>query len=80
MPRQMIGHERRDKIITVVVTRLTTERQRDAGLGARCFEQLGPQFLFDERVPIADVHEKRRKPRAVLNGQAGIALKDLLLE
>ena len=37
----MVGHERRDKIIAVVVARLPPQSQRDAGIGAGTFQQFG---------------------------------------
>ena len=63
----MVGHERRDEMITVVVSRLDPEGQRYAGLGACSFEQFGPQFLFDERIRIADIDEKIRQTGAVFD-------------
>ena len=68
----MLGHERRDEIIAMVVSRLDAQRQRDAGLGACFFEQLGPQFLFDERVRGADIDEDFVDGRAVLDQRDGI--------
>ena len=53
----MIGHERRDEIIRVVVPLLAPKRQRDAGRSACLLQKLGPQFLFDERVGSADIDE-----------------------
>src|SRR3954453_22009193 len=50
MPAQVIGHERRDKIIAMIVTGLTPQRQRNPRLRTRGFQQLRPQFLFEERI------------------------------
>src|SRR6185437_2754620 len=58
MPAQMVGHEGRDEIVTVVVAGADIELERDAGAGARLLEQLGAQFLVEERVGVADVNQK----------------------
>ena len=70
----MVGHERRDEIIAVVVPRLAPERQWDSGRRACSFEEFGPQLFFDERVRIADVDKQLGQPRAVLDQGDGVML------
>src|SRR4051794_26270543 len=72
MPAQMLGHERRDEVVTMVVSRLDAERQRDAGLRACSFEKLRPQFLFDERVCITDVDEEFRDSSTAFDERDGV--------
>src|SRR5690242_1024932 len=74
VPGEMLGHERRDEIIAVVVSPLAPKRQRDAGRGACLLQQLGAQFLFDERVRIADVDEDLAQARSVLDQRDCIML------
>src|SRR5688572_4244934 len=53
---QMVRHERRDEIVTVVVAFLHAQAQRRAGLAARRLEQLGLELLAQEfvRGPLID--------------------------
>ena len=51
----------------MVVPRLAPQGQRDPGVGACLLKKLGPQFLFDERVRIADIHEQFGQARAILD-------------
>src|SRR4051812_19691899 len=51
----------------MVVSRLAAQDQSDPCVGAWCFEQVGSQFLFDERVRIADVDEQFGHARAILD-------------
>ena len=74
VPGEMIGHERRDEIIAVVVPRLAPQRQRDAGRRACLLQQFGPQFLFDERVRLADIDEDFFDARTVLDQRDGVML------
>ena len=45
MPTEVIGHEGRDEIITVIVARLAAQGQGDSGVGAGALEQLRPGLL-----------------------------------
>src|SRR5436190_20042294 len=74
MPGDEIGHERRDEIVTVIVSRVAPQRQRDAGRLAALFEQFWPQFLFDKRVAEADIHEDFFDARTVVDQRDGIML------
>jgi hypothetical protein len=77
----MVAEEARDEIIAMVIARLEPLGERDAGLGARSGEQIGPQLLFEERVTGAGIDEQLGQPRAVLDqrdrviGAPGIALR-----
>src|SRR6185369_15616512 len=58
----------------MVVTRLAAQGQCDPGVGAWCFEQVGPQLLFDERVCVSDVDEQFIYARTILDQRDGIVL------
>src|SRR5690606_29871047 len=47
---QVIGHERRDEVVAVVVALLAAQPQRLAGLAARLLEALGAQLALEELV------------------------------
>src|SRR6476646_5945793 len=72
MPAQMIGHEGRDEVITVIVAGLHPQGQRNARIGASPFEQLGPKFFLDERVVGANVDQQTVDPRPIRDQRAGI--------
>src|SRR5438270_1825515 len=74
VPVQMLSHERGDEIIAMVVTRLDAQSQSDPCIGTCALKQLRPQFLFDERVRIADIHEEISDTRAVFDQRNRVML------
>src|SRR3984885_8795164 len=70
----MIAHEGGDKIITVVVTTLPTQRERNAGLVASVLQQLGTKLFGQKLIGVAIVDQEFAKPGAVLDQGDGIML------
>src|SRR4051812_17668833 len=67
MPAQMVLHKGRDEIIAVVVPLLHSQRERDAGVAARGFEQFGLQLGFEEAVGTALIDEDLFYARAIFD-------------
>jgi hypothetical protein len=65
----MVGHERGDEIIAVIIAWLKAEAQRNAGIRAGAFEQLRPEFLFEEWIGVSDIDEQLGHAVAELNIQ-----------
>src|SRR5215475_15022189 len=61
----MILHEGRDEEIGVIVAFLAAKRQRNTGLGAGFFQELGLQLRLEETIRAALVSKQFRDPRAV---------------
>ena len=75
MPGQMIGHERRDEIITVVVSRLAAQRQRDAGLLRMLASSNSGRNSFSMNgSAVADIDEDFFDARAILDQRDRIVL------
>src|SRR6266581_2707346 len=72
MPAEMVGHEGRNEIITVVVARLPAQGQRDAGVGAGALEELWLELLLQEGIGVADVDQQLGQARAVLDQRDGV--------
>ncbi len=53
MPAEMVGHERGNKIIAVIIPFAQVDRQVDAGRLAGVFQKLRPQFFVEKRIRTA---------------------------
>ena len=62
MVLQMIGDERLDEVVAVVVSRVPANVQRLAGRRARLLEEMRVELGFQELVVLALVDEDRRAP------------------
>eukprot|EP01035_Chromulina_nebulosa_P035868 gene35867-48236_t len=68
----MIGHEGRDEVIAVIVTRLHPQCQRDAGIVTGLPQQLRLELLCEELIGIALIDQDFRHARTIGNQRAGV--------
>ena len=61
---QMVGDERLDEVVAVVVARVPAELQRLTGPGARLLQEMGVELGLEELVVLALVDEDRSAPGA----------------
>ena len=72
MPRQVVGHERLDEIVTVVVAGVATQLQLLAGLCAGVREEVGSQLLNQEFVAQTLVNQYLIDARRLLHQVRGV--------
>ena len=70
--RQMVGDERLDEVVAVVVARMAAEIEPLVGLPARRFEQVGMKLRLQELVVLALVDEDRPAPRTGADEGGGV--------
>ena len=75
MMLQVLGDERLDEVVAVVVARVAAELQRLDGLRARFFEEVRVELGIQELVVLALVDEDRCAFRAGPNQRSGVVLR-----
>src|SRR4051794_35591468 len=67
VPAQMIGHKSRDEVVTMVVTGLPTQVERNVRFVAGGLQQFRAKLLGEKRIGVANINQELRIAGTILD-------------